>query len=141
MFSMYDINACNVQIMNEQNFVQFPLLCHEMLSLWWTLPNLWPGWQGLTKSTFEVKYMSMLLKSWKHVSFQLPFCNNPFGGNHSIYIKLQLFKVGSCGIYGQKFVVAYVSYSTNRMKAKYNSYEGDWFIIVWVVSSFSMLLV
>ncbi len=37
---------------------------------------------------------------------------------------------------GQKFVVAYVRCSNNKIKAKYNSYEGECLVVVWVVSSF-----
>jgi hypothetical protein len=37
---------------------------------------------------------------------------------------------------GQKFMVAYVSLSNNKMETKYNSYEGECLTIVWVVSSF-----
>ncbi len=36
---------------------------------------------------------------------------------------------------GQKFVVAYASWSNNKIKAKYNSYEGECLVVVWVVSS------
>jgi hypothetical protein len=32
-------------------------------------------------------------------------------------------------------VVAYANQSNNKMKAKYNSYEGEWLVVVWVVSS------
>jgi hypothetical protein len=32
-------------------------------------------------------------------------------------------------------MVAYASQSNNKMKAKYNSYEGEWLVVVWVVSS------
>ncbi len=34
-----------------------------------------------------------------------------------------------------RVVVAYASRSNNKMKAKYNSYEGEWLVVVWVVSS------
>jgi hypothetical protein len=37
-------------------------------------------------------------------------------------------------------VVAYVNRSNNKTKAKYNSYEGECLIIVWVVSSFQQYL-
>jgi hypothetical protein len=37
---------------------------------------------------------------------------------------------------GQEFVVAYASQSNNKMEAKYNSYEGECLVVVWVVSSF-----
>jgi hypothetical protein len=37
---------------------------------------------------------------------------------------------------GQKFMVAYVSLSNNKMEAKYNSYERECLTVVWVVSSF-----
>jgi hypothetical protein len=37
---------------------------------------------------------------------------------------------------GRKFVVAYVSWSNNKTKAMYNSYEGECLVVVWVVSSF-----
>jgi hypothetical protein len=36
---------------------------------------------------------------------------------------------------GWKFVLAYVSWSNNKMEAKYNSYEGECLTVVWVVSS------
>ncbi len=41
---------------------------------------------------------------------------------------------------GQKFMVAYVNQSNNKMEAKYNSYEGECLTIVWVVSSFRCYL-
>jgi hypothetical protein len=41
---------------------------------------------------------------------------------------------------GQEFMVAYVNWSNNKTKAKYNSYEGECFRIVWVVSSFRCYL-
>jgi hypothetical protein len=36
---------------------------------------------------------------------------------------------------GRKFVVVYVNQSNNKMKTKYNLYEGDCIVIVWVISS------
>ncbi len=36
-------------------------------------------------------------------------------------------------------VVAYASYSNNKMGVKYNSYEGECLVIVWVVSSFQFV--
>jgi len=41
---------------------------------------------------------------------------------------------------GRKFVVAYASQSNNKTKAKYNSYEGECLVVVWVVSSFQCYL-
>ncbi len=37
---------------------------------------------------------------------------------------------------GREFVVAYASWSNNKTEAKYSSYEGECFVVVWVVSSF-----
>jgi hypothetical protein len=37
---------------------------------------------------------------------------------------------------GQEFVVEYASGTNNKMEANYNSYEGECFAIVLVVSSF-----
>jgi hypothetical protein len=37
---------------------------------------------------------------------------------------------------GREFVVAYVNQSNNKTKAKYSSYEGECFAIIWVVFSF-----
>jgi len=37
---------------------------------------------------------------------------------------------------GRKFVVAYANRSNNKTKVKYISYEGECFVVVWVVSSF-----
>jgi hypothetical protein len=39
---------------------------------------------------------------------------------------------------GRKFMVAYVNWS-NKMKVKYNSYEGECLAIVWVVSSLKVI--
>jgi hypothetical protein len=41
---------------------------------------------------------------------------------------------------GWEFVVAYASWSNNKMEAKYSSYEGECLTIVWVVSSFQCYL-
>jgi len=41
---------------------------------------------------------------------------------------------------GGMFVVAYTNQSNNKMKAKYNSYDGECLAIVWVVSSFGYYL-
>ncbi len=41
---------------------------------------------------------------------------------------------------GWEFVLAYVNRSNNKMKAKYSSYEGECFAVVWVVSSFQCYL-
>jgi hypothetical protein len=41
---------------------------------------------------------------------------------------------------GWEFVVAYASWSKNKTKTKYSSYEGECLIIVWVVSSFRCYL-
>jgi hypothetical protein len=41
---------------------------------------------------------------------------------------------------GVKFVVAYASWSNNKTKAKYSSYEGECLAIVLVVSSFQCYL-
>jgi hypothetical protein len=35
----------------------------------------------------------------------------------------------------QEFVMAYINQSNNKIEAKYNLYEVEHFIIVWVVSS------
>jgi hypothetical protein len=40
---------------------------------------------------------------------------------------------------GRKFVVAYVNQSNNKTKAKYNSYEGECFVVIWVVFFILML--
>jgi hypothetical protein len=37
---------------------------------------------------------------------------------------------------GEEFVVAYAKRSNNNMKAKYNSYEWECLVVVWVVSPF-----
>jgi hypothetical protein len=37
---------------------------------------------------------------------------------------------------GREFVVAYANWSNNKMEAKYNSYERECLVVVWVVSSF-----
>jgi len=37
---------------------------------------------------------------------------------------------------GWKFVVAHAIRSNNKMKAKYNSYEGECFVVVYVILSF-----
>ncbi len=37
---------------------------------------------------------------------------------------------------GREFVAAYANQFNNKMKAKYNSYEGDCLAIVWAISSF-----
>jgi hypothetical protein len=37
---------------------------------------------------------------------------------------------------GQEIVVACASWSNNKMGAKYNSYERESLVVVWVVSSF-----
>jgi hypothetical protein len=34
---------------------------------------------------------------------------------------------------GWEFVVAYANWSSNKTKAKYSSYEGECFAIIWVV--------
>jgi hypothetical protein len=41
---------------------------------------------------------------------------------------------------GKKIVIAYVNWSNNKMEAKYNSYEGECFIVVWIMSSFKFYL-
>jgi hypothetical protein len=41
---------------------------------------------------------------------------------------------------GQEFVVAYTNRFDNKMATKYNSYEGECFTVVWVVSSFRCYL-
>jgi hypothetical protein len=35
---------------------------------------------------------------------------------------------------GQKFVVAYISQSNNKMKAKYSSYEEECLVVVYDIS-------
>jgi len=37
---------------------------------------------------------------------------------------------------GQEFVVVYVDWSNNKIKVKYSLYEGECFVVVWVVFSF-----
>ncbi len=37
---------------------------------------------------------------------------------------------------GQEFVVVYVNRSNNKIKAKYNSYEGECLIVAWAISFF-----
>jgi hypothetical protein len=37
---------------------------------------------------------------------------------------------------GLKFVMVYVSWSNNKIEAKYNSYEGECLVVAWVVFSF-----
>jgi hypothetical protein len=53
---------------------------------------------------------------------------------------LKQFKVGDVLLQvdddGWKYVVACASRSNNKMEAKYNPYEGECLIVVWVVSSF-----
>jgi hypothetical protein len=42
---------------------------------------------------------------------------------------------------GWKFIITYVSWSNNKMEAKYSSYEGKCLIVVvWIVSSFHCYL-
>ncbi len=41
---------------------------------------------------------------------------------------------------GAEFVVAYASWSNNKTKAKYSSYEGECLVVVLVVSSFRCYL-
>jgi hypothetical protein len=41
-----------------------------------------------------------------------------------------------CDDDGQEFVVAYVSQSNNKTKAKYSSYEWECLVIVWAIYSF-----
>ncbi len=36
----------------------------------------------------------------------------------------------------RKFVVAYVSWSNNKIQAKYKSYEGECLVVVWAIASF-----
>jgi hypothetical protein len=37
---------------------------------------------------------------------------------------------------GREFVVAYANHFNNKTKAKYNSYEGECFTIIWAIFSF-----
>jgi hypothetical protein len=37
---------------------------------------------------------------------------------------------------GWEFVVAYATQSNNKIEAKYNSYEGECLVVIWVVFNF-----
>ncbi len=41
---------------------------------------------------------------------------------------------------GQEFLVVYANQSNNKTKAKYNSYEGEYFVVALVISFFRCYL-
>jgi uncharacterized CHY-type Zn-finger protein len=52
------------------------------------LPNLCLSLWGSTKNTFGVRRMNKLLRNWRLGSHWCPYCNDPFKGDLSNYMKI-----------------------------------------------------